>query len=259
MRCERQLEILPDASAIARFAAGVFIESAKQAVASRGKFTVVLSGGSTPKALYSLLATDPELRSQVPWGETFFFFGDERCVPPDHADSNYRMAHDAMLSKAGVKPERVFRMKGELRDPELAAAGYEQDLRRFFFLERGQLPRFDLILLGMGPDGHTASLFPATRALHPYSRLIAANWIGKLFTHRLTMTIPVINYAASVMFLVHGQDKAAALKGVLEGPYEPAQLPAQYIRPQSGNVLWLADESAAAMLDRAAHSRGATS
>ena len=259
MKYDRQVEILPDASAIARFAAGVFVESAKQAAAARGKFTVVLAGGSTPKPLYSLLATDPALHSQVPWDETFFFFGDERCVPPDDADSNYRMAHDAMLSKVGVKPERVFRMKGELRDPELAAAEYEQDLRRFFFLERGQLPRFDLVLLGMGPDGHTASLFPATRALHPYSRLVAANWIGKLYTHRLTMTIPVINNASSVMFLVQGQDKAPALKGVLEGAYEPAQLPAQYIRPHSGNLLWLVDESAAAMLNRRMHSREAAS
>jgi 6-phosphogluconolactonase len=257
MNGERQIEILPDAPAIARFAAGVFVASARQAVAARGKFTVALAGGSTPRMLYSLLASDDALRSQTPWEETFFFFGDERCVPPTHADSNYRMAHDAMLSKIGVKPEHVFRMKGEARDAEQAAAAYEQDLRRFFFLERSQLPRFDLVLLGMGPDGHTASLFPGTRALEAHNQLVAANWVGKLYSHRITLTVPVFNSAASTLFMVHGQDKAPALKGVLEGPYEPMQLPSQFIRPQSGNALWLVDESAAALLDRAAQSRGA--
>jgi 6-phosphogluconolactonase len=227
----------------------VFIATANHAVEKKGSFTVALSGGSTPKALYSLLTSDRDLNSRVPWQKTDFFFGDERHVPPDHPDSNYRSAQEGMLSKIPVSPERVFRMKGEYKEAEKAAAEYDQVLREFFHLSEGQLPRFDLIMLGMGPDGHTASLFPGTKALNEQSRLVTSNWVGKFYTQRITMTAPVLNSAACVMFMAGGQDKAQPLKAVLEGPYEPAQLPSQLIRPTHGTLLWLVDQSAASLLD----------
>jgi 6-phosphogluconolactonase len=249
---ERNIQIVADAAALCRAAAGVFIASAQQAIKDRGRFTVALSGGSTPKALYSLLTTDAELCAAVPWKQTFFFFGDERHVAPDHADSNYRTAHDAMLSKMSIDASQVFRMKGEYPEAAKGASEYEHVLREFFHLPAGQLPRFDLVMLGMGPDGHTASLFPGTRALEEHKRLVISNWVGKFYTHRITMTAPVLNNAACVLFMAHGQDKAQPLKAVLEGPYEPAQLPSQLIRPQNGKLLWLVDETAAGLLDRSA-------
>src|SRR5262249_40944214 len=160
-----------------------------------------------------------------------FFWGDERHVPPDHPDSNYRMANEALLSKIGAKPEQVFRMTGENPDAAAAASDYERRLREYFGTAPGAFPGFDLILLGMGPDGHTASLFPGTKALDEMERLVISNWVGKFYTDRITFTAPLINNAATVMFMVGGADKAPALKAVLEGPYEPAQLPSQMIRP----------------------------
>lgn len=247
---EREIQIVSDAAALTRAAAEVFAGAAQQAVQQRGNFTVALSGGSTPKALYCLLATDAELRSRVPWQQTYFFFGDERHVPPDHADSNYRAAHEAMFSKMSVNAGQVFRMKGEYPDTVKAAAEYEHALREYFHLSAGRFPRFDLIMLGMGSDGHTASLFPGAKALEEQKRLVTSSWVGKFYTHRITMTVPVLNNAACVMFMAHGPDKAPPLKAVLEGPYEPAQLPSQLIRPQHGTLLWLVDESAAGLLDR---------
>jgi len=246
---ESNLQIVSDAAALSRAAADIFIAAANQAVEKKGAFTVALSGGSTPKALYSLLTTDRDLSSRVPWQNIDIFFGDERHVPPDLPDSNYGAAHEAMLSKVPVSPARVFRMKGEYKETDEAAAEYEQVLREYFHLLAGQLPRFDLVMLGMGPDGHTASLFPGTKALDENKRLVTSNWVGKFYTHRITMTAAVLNNAARVMFMAHGQDKAQALKAVLEGPHEPAQLPSQLIRPTHGMLWWLVDESAAALLD----------
>ncbi len=246
---EFKVQIVPDSAALARAVADVFIATANQAVEKKGGFTVALSGGSTPKALYSLLINDHDLYARVPWQKIDFFFGDERSVPPDHPDSNYRSAQDGMLSKAPVSPERVFRMKGEYKETEKAAAEYDHLLREFFHLSAGELPRFDLIMLGMGPDGHTASLFPGTKALNEHHRLVVSNWVGKFYTHRITMTAPVLNNAACVMFMAGGQDKAQPLKAVLEGPYEPAQLPSQLVRPVNGKLLWLVDKSAAALLE----------
>jgi 6-phosphogluconolactonase len=247
---ECNIQIVADAEALSRTAADVFVDVAKRAVRDRGRFTVALSGGSTPKALYSLLTGDPDLRAQVPWQQTYFFFGDERHVPPDHPDSNYRTANEGLFSTMSVASDQIFRMKGEYSDPAKAAAEYEQELREFFHLAAGQLPRFDMVMLGMGPDGHTASLFPGTRALHEKKKLVTANWVGKFCTQRITMTAPVLNNAALVIFMAHGQDKAPPLKAVLEGPYEPEQLPSQLIRPQNGILSWLVDESAAGQLDR---------
>ncbi len=242
------VRILTNIDAIAKRAAQDFLQSATQAVSEKGSFTVALSGGSTPKALYSLLATDAALRSQLPWDKMYMYFGDERSVGPDHADSNFRMATETMLSKVPIKPEQVFRIKGEYKDTEKAAQEYEQVLRTSFKIADGQFPRFDLVFLGIGNEGHTASLFPGTKALHETKRLAARNWVGKLYTNRITLTAPVINSAARVVFMVTGADKTLALKGILEGPHEPDQLPAQLIQPPNGKLVWLVDTVAGGML-----------
>jgi 6-phosphogluconolactonase len=245
---KREIRILADANAIAQTAAAEFLEAAREAVREKDSFSVALAGGSTPKALYGLLLNNPLLRTMVPWGKTQFFFGDERHVAPNDPESNFRMATEAMLAKAPVDPKQVHRIKSEKRNAAQAAEEYEEELRGSFRLEGAQLPRFDLVLLGMGPEGHTASLFPGTRALREERRLVVSNWVGKLYTDRITLTPPVLNNAARVIFMVHGAEKAPALKAVLEGPYEPEQLPAQMIHPKSGSVLWLVDPSAASML-----------
>jgi len=242
------VRILTNIDAIAKRAAQDFVQSATQAVSEKGSFTVALAGGSTPKALYSLLAGDAALRSQVPWDKMYVYFGDERSVGPDHADSNFRMATETMLSKVPIKPEQVFRIKGEYKDTEKAAQEYEQVLRTSFKIAEGQFPRFDLVFLGIGNEGHTASLFPGTKALDETKRLAVRNWVGKLYTNRVTLTAPAINNAARVIFMITGADKALALKGILEGPYEPEQLPAQLIQPPNGKLLWLVDTVAGGML-----------
>jgi 6-phosphogluconolactonase len=245
---QRDVRILTNLEAIAKRAGQEFVQSAARAVSEKGSFTVALSGGSTPKALYSLLATDAALRAQLAWDKMYLYFGDERNVGPDHADSNFRMASETMLSKVPLKPEQVFRIKGEYKDTEKAAQEYEQALRASFKIGEGQFPRFDLVLLGMGNEGHTASLFPGSKALHETKRLVVRNWVGKLYTNRITLTAPAINNAARVIFMITGADKALALKGVLEGPYEPDQLPAQMIQPSKGQLLWLVDTVAGGML-----------
>ena len=242
------IQVFDGAEALCRAAAGEFVRAAAEAIASRGAFHVALSGGSTPKTLYSMLASDDGLRARLPWDKIHFFWGDERHVPPDHEDSNYRMANEAMLSKSPVDPAKVWRIRGELPDASQAAREYEQTLQQVFHLASGQLPKFDLVLLGMGPDGHTASLFPGTKALNERERLVVSNWVGKFYTDRITMTAPVLNAAKSVLFLVHGADKAQPLKAVLEGPLEPLQLPSQLIRPENGQLTWLVDHTAARML-----------
>jgi 6-phosphogluconolactonase len=244
----REVRILSDGTAIARQAAEDFIASAVAAVKEKGSFDVALAGGSTPKALYSLLAEDSSLRSRVPWDKIQLFFGDERHVPPDHADSNFRMATEAMISKLPLRPAQVHRIHGEYADTEQAAREYEQTLRRHFRLGAGEFPRFDLMLLGMGDDGHALSLFPGTKALHGANRLVVRNWVGKLYTERITMTAEVTQHAARALFMVTRGDKAPVLKAVLEGPYEPEQLPAQLVQPGDGTVLWLVDTAAGSML-----------
>jgi 6-phosphogluconolactonase len=244
---DREIRILPDAAAIARRAAQEFVQVAA-AVRAKGSFAVALSGGSTPKALYSLLVNDPALRPQVPWDKIHLFFGDERHVPPDHPDSNFRMAMETMISKAPLKPEQVTRIKGEYPDAEQAALEYEKALRDYFKLKSGEYPRFDLLFAGMGNEGHTLSLFPGTKALHADGRLVVRNWIGKLFTERITLTALAASNSAEIIFMVTGADKAPALKAVLEGPFEPEQLPAQLLQPKNGRLLWLVDVAAGSML-----------
>jgi 6-phosphogluconolactonase len=242
------VRILSDLSALSRRAAQEFVQAATAAVSDHGEFRVALTGGTTPKPLYQLLADDGALRAQLPWDKMLVCFGDERNVGPEHADSNFRMANEAMLSKVPLKANQILRMKGEDKDTEKAAKEYERALRASFKIKNGQFPRFDLVLMGMGNEGHTASLFPGTKALHEKKRIVVRNWVGKLFTERITLTAPAINNAARVMFMVSGADKALALKGVLEGPYEPEQLPSQMIQPKKGKLVWLIDTAAGGML-----------
>jgi len=245
----REITILPDAASIAKRASEIFLETAKSAVANNGVFNVALSGGSTPKALNILLAAEP-LRSRIPWEKLKIFFGDERHAGPTDPDSNYRMTNETLLSKAPLKSEQVHRVMGEYPDAERAAQEYEQLLRKQFNLSQGQLPRFDLMFLGMGDEGHTLSLFPGTKALHPNGRLVMHNWIGKLYTERITCTAPVANNSALIVFMLAGVPKALALKAVLEGPHEPEQLPSQLINPTNGKLLWLLDTAAASKLSK---------
>ena len=245
---DREIRILANGTAIARRAAQEFVQAAASGVREKGSFNVVLAGGSTPKALYRLLVNDPTLRSQVPWDKMHLFFGDERHVPPDHPDSNFRMATEAMISKSPMKPEQVTRIKGEYPDAEQAALEYEKALREYFKLKDGEYPRFDLVLAGMGNEGHTLSLFPGTKALHAHGRIAVRNWVGKLYAERITLTAPAASNAARVVFMVTGVDKAPALKAVLEGPFEPEQLPAQLLQPKNGKLLWLVDAAAGSML-----------
>jgi len=253
---QREVAILPDAAAITRRAADEFVKAANEAVAEKGTFTVALAGGSTPKALYAMLADDPAFRSKLPWPKMHFFFGDERHVPPDSDQSNFRMANEALFSKGVIKPEQITRIHGEYADTEKAALEYEQALRAYFRPKDGEYPRFDLVLLGMGDEGHCLSLFPGTKALHASQRIVVRNWVGKLYTERITLTAAAANNANRVIFLVTRSDKALALKAVLEGPYEPDQLPSQLIQPVSGNLLWLVDQDAASKL--ATQTRNAT-
>lgn len=227
-------------------AAEEVVHAAEEAVAARGRFTIALSGGSTPRNLFTLLATNA--RSTLPWDRMFFFWGDERHVPPTDVESNYRMADETMLSKIPVAAGNIFRVAAENPDAAAAAGAYEQTLRKFFALESGQVPRFDLILLGMGPDGHTASLFPGTAALQEKTRLVVANWVDKLKTSRITLTLPVLNAARCVAFLVSGTDKADALKAVLEGDAPGEQYPSKLVKPNDGKLIWLVDRAAASGL-----------
>jgi 6-phosphogluconolactonase len=240
-----EIRILKSSQELFEAAAAEFAAQASESVRARGRFAVALSGGSTPKSLYTLLAT----KLSIPWDKVCFFWGDERHVPPDHADSNYRMANEALLSRVPVRPENVFRIRGEEEDVDDAARQYEEALQQFFHLSSGEFPRFDLTLLGLGPDGHCASLFPGTSALNERHRLVVANWVEKFKTHRITFTFPVLNQAACVIFLASGPDKAAILHEVLEN--SSANLPSQQVRPTNGRLLWLVDSAAAGALSRA--------
>ena len=237
------IKTYPDSATLARESALHFIECANEAIAERGQFAVVLAGGSTPKALYETLAT-VELAPRVEWEKVYVFWGDERCVAPNHEDSNYRMAFDVMLQHLPIPVKQIYRMEGEL-EPKEAAQAYEDRLKKFF---QQQIPRFDLILLGLGDDAHTASLFPGTKALTETKKWVTANYVRKLSAWRLTMTARLINQAANVTFLVSGNGKAQALQRVLAGRFTPEEIPAQMIRPERGQLRWLLDSSAATLL-----------
>jgi 6-phosphogluconolactonase len=232
------VRVFEDSRGLVETAAKAFAEEAERSVREKRCFAVALAGGSTPKALYELLAT--EYRDAFDWSKLHAFFSDERCVPPDHEDSNYRMAYVALLSRVPVG--RVCRMRGEL-DPPRAAALYEEELKAFF----GGPPSFDLILLGIGEDGHTASLFPQSPALEVRNRFVVENPVKKLRTIRLTLTIPAINSARKVVFLVAGEGKAEALKEILQGAADPHDYPTKLVRP-SNRPDWFVDRAAASFL-----------
>ncbi len=242
MAAQPEIRVLDGIEELYRSAANEFTRLAVEAVRARRRFCVALSGGSTPKGLYTLLAGSS--LSSIPWDKVYFFWGDERHVPPDHPDSNYRMTYEALLSKVPVPAGNVYRIPAEQADAEAAARAYEQTISSFFGLREGQFPRFDLVLLGMGLDGHTASLFPATPALHEKHRLVVANWVEKFKSHRITLTLPVLNHAACVMFMVSGREKAPVLRRVLHDD-SGTPLPAQMVRPLDGRLLWLVDREAA--------------
>ncbi len=247
---QRAVKLFNLCSEIASYTANQIAAIATEAAAARGVFSIALSGGSTPKMLYALLAEHPRLRSELPWDKMEVFFGDERHVGPGHPDSNFQMASDAMLSKVPLRPEQIHRIKGEYSDAAQAASEYEAEIRRVFKLQAAAFPCFDVLLLGMGSEGHTLSLFPGTKALHETQRIVTNNWVGKLYTDRVTLTAPAANRAANIFFMVTGSDKAPVLKAVLEGPHEPEQLPAQMIQPASGSMSWLVDTAAGSMLSR---------
>ena len=238
------VRIFDDPEAVARAAAEQFARLSKESVAERGTFSVALSGGTTPRRVYELLASD-ELRGRVPWKAVHVFFGDERTVPPDHAESNYRMANEALLSRVNLPAENVHRIEG-LGDAAANAGAYESVMRGYF--GDAQWPRFDLIFLGMGDDGHTASLFPGTAALEESRAWVAQNWVEKFSTWRITLTAPAINNAGRVLFLVTGASKAERLNEVVKGERDPSRLPSQMIRPREGAVEWYVDRAAAAKL-----------
>ena len=244
--------ISPSPAEVAKSAAQLFTDAVINAASARGVARVAISGGTTPKAMFALLAAEP-FASQIPWDKLDLFWVDERCVPPDHADSNYRMTREALLSKVPLPADRIHRMEGEL-DPEVAAARYESTIRNAFRLEGAETPTFDLILLGMGDDGHTASLFPHTEGLNDLTHIVIANHVPQKDTWRITLTSPVINQGREVAFLIEGAAKAQVLHDVFLGPFQPDTYPSQIIRPASGRLTLLLDSAAAAKLPEPANS-----
>lgn len=238
--------VLDDAPALALAAARLIVEAAVKAVAARGRFLIALAGGATPRDTYSQLARSP-LRDVMPWADTWVFFGDERAVPPEHAESNYRMAHLALLSRVPVPLAQIFRMQGEAEDQEAAATQYAEAMRRVFGTKRGELPRFDMILLGVGVDGHTASLFPYSAALKETIRwVVSVHAAAAAIPARLTMTLPVLNAARRVTFLAAGSEKGKVIRAVLQ---DGTRVPARMVCPAEGTLDWLLDRTAANSLE----------
>lgn len=239
----QMLEIFSSITELNRHAAERLIDIGNEAIASRGRFDLVLSGGSTPRGLYQLLSED-SFKSRLDWPRVYFFFGDERNVPSDHEESNFRMANETLFQPLAISPDQIIRWHTELDSPEIVAQDYAEQIDHHF--ENG--PLFDLILLGLGADGHTASLFPDTEAVNEKSKTAVANWIPQLDSYRLTLTFPVINSARNIVFLVAGRDKAAALKRVLHGKHEPDSFPSQFVNPTGGKLFWIVDAAAATLL-----------
>lgn len=248
MALEHSVRVYQSRLELAHAAARLFVESAREAVELRGGFTVALAGGSTPRDLYRLVADDDALRQAVSWGDAHVFWGDERHVPPTHDDSNFRMAHEALLDHVPIPPRQIYRIEAEGPDAGSVALAYEQTIRAAFCLVAGEWPRFDLVLLGMGEDGHTASIFPGSLAVHEQTRLVVAPFVEKFGSHRITMTPPVFAHAREIAVLVAGAEKAPTLRDVLEGPLVPDRHPIQGLRDSIGSVTWLVDAAAASLL-----------
>ena len=242
-----ELRIFADPQALAEAGAELFRRLADEAVQQRGRFMVALSGGSTPRALFGLIASQP-YRDQIDWGRVHAFWSDERAVPPDDGQSNYRMAHESLLERVPIPAAQVHRMPAERTPLADAADEYADEIVRVF--GSAGTPRFDLVMLGMGDDGHTASLFPETEGLREQHRLVVPNYVPKLDANRMTFTPVLINAAAGVLFLIAGAAKADALHAVLEGPREPRRYPAQLVSPADGALHWYVDEAAGAKLQR---------
>ncbi|MBC8076862.1 MAG: 6-phosphogluconolactonase [Chloroflexales bacterium] len=241
------IDVFPDKPALLQAAAERFVTLASEAIAGRGRFTAALAGGGTPKPLYELLASEP-YAAQVDWRRVHIGWGDERCVPPDDERSNYRMTRLALLDKVPIPPANIHRIKGELT-PHKAADDYERELRELFG-DAAPFGAFDLMLLGLGDNGHTASLFPGTAALREERRWVVPQYVEVVTMWRVTLTAPLISAAANVLFLAEGAAKAGVLRRVIEGPHDPDVLPAQLIQPQAGALRWMLDAAAAAELDK---------
>jgi 6-phosphogluconolactonase len=241
------LVVLPDAATLAETAAAAILQTAQEAVAAHNRFTIALAGGATPASTYARLAQAPFVDA-MPWDRTFVFFGDERVVPPDHPESNFRMAHERLLAKVPLAPDHIFRMRGEAEDSEMAAAEYAKSLGETCRERRNGVPRLDLVLLGIGVDGHTASLFPTSPVVREVFRRVAAvHAAAAAIPERLTLTFPVINAAARVFVLVSGPEKAKVVKAVL---VDKALLPAGLVSPTDGELRWFLDAAAAGLLPR---------
>ncbi len=241
------IAVYPDTNTLSQQAAQFIVRLANESIVTHGRFSIALSGGSTPRVLYGLLGSEP-YRDQIDWSKVDIFWSDERCVPPDSADSNYHMAQEVLLSRVPLSPQQVHRMPADQPDHDAAAQGYTHEMRQSFGTDG--IPRFDLIQLGMGPEGHTASLFPHQASLHEQQRLVMYVNVPKPPPPRLTFTPPILNAARHVLFLVTGAEKADAVQAVLEGDYNPEEYPAQIVRPASGDVVWMLDEAAAGKLKR---------
>ena len=244
-RIVANLNIVADAAALAQVVAACFVDAARTAVAVKGTCSIALAGGTTPRAAYTLLASPP-LREELDWSKLRFFFGDERCVAPNDPQSNYKMAYDTLLGPLGIPPEQIFRMRGE-DEPAKAARDYAANLRS----ELGSQPALDLMMLGMGPDGHTASLFPGSDPLEDDASLVRAPYVAKFSAYRLTVTPRVINNSRLVAIATAGPEKAAALATAIEGPRDPVRCPVQIVAPVHGRLIWLVDRAAASSLRRA--------
>lgn len=235
-----EVKIFEDAEKLNTAAADFFVESAKKILSKQKNFSVALSGGSTPKSLYQLLASE-QYKNKIEWQKVLMFFGDERCVSPENEQSNFRMANETLLSKITIPKENIFRLRGEI-EPQKSAAEYEKKIKQTL----GENPCFDLILLGLGDDAHTASLFPETDALDEISKLVIANFVAKFSAFRLTFTFPLINSAANILFLATGEKKSFAVKNVLTEKSE--KFPASLVNPQEGKCFWFLDKPAASLI-----------
>jgi len=245
---EPKITVLDDPESVYVHAAEEITHFSGEDICTHAEFTIALSGGSTPAAIYELLAT--RFRLSVDWKEVQFWWGDERCVAPDHRESNYAMANRTLLSHLTLRPEQVHRMRGELA-PEQAARAYEQELKNAFSLADGEFPRFGLVMLGLGDNRHTLSLFPGHKAaLEEKQRLVVADEVEATPPARVTLTPPVANHAQRAMFVATGREKAEAVRDVISGPRDPLKFPAQIIQPSDGELIWLLDEAAASLLPK---------
>ncbi len=243
----KNLKIFQDITELSKFAAEKFISIGNKQIEKNGRFTVALSGGSTPTHFYQMLLTD-EFKDGIDWEQVYFFLGDERDVSPMSEKSNFRLVNENLLKPLKVSNTNIFRWHTEIINASEVAESYERSIKKFFGLSNGEFPNFDLIFLGMGDDGHTASLFPFSDALNETSKIVVSNYVEKLNTKRLTFTFPTINNASNIIFMITGKDKAAALKEVLEGDENREKFPSGCISPSHGKVFWLADEKAAKLL-----------